>query len=107
MGDKDLLKQIGERIYGKRKSLGITQEELAETVGVSEQMISNLECGKKAIRPENLVKVCSALNLSTDYVLTGGSTNSDIDDIIGKLSFLTQEELKMISELIDYMNSKK
>ena len=42
----------------RRKSLRMTQEELAEKLGVSTQMISNLELGKKAIRPDNLAKVC-------------------------------------------------
>ena len=91
----------------RRKSLRMTQEELAEELGVSTQMISNLELGKKAIRPENLAKVCSVLNLSADFILTGANTQSPVDEVAEKLIQLTAEELQMVSDMIDYMNKKK
>ena len=49
MADTILLKEIGNRIYERRKYLKLTQEQVAEKMGVSVQMISNLELGKKAI----------------------------------------------------------
>jgi len=107
LGDIMLLKQMGERIYKKRKSLKYTQAELAEKVGVSTQMISNLECGKKAIRPENLIKVCEVLNISADYILTGNYSNNVIDEIVSKLANLTIDELQIINEMIDYMCKKE
>ena len=58
MGDNEFLKTMGRRIMCRRKALRMTQEELSEKLGVSTQMISNLELGKKAIRPENLSKIC-------------------------------------------------
>ena len=85
----------------------MTQEELAEELGVSTQMISNLELGKKAIRPENLAKVCDALGLSADFVLTGINTKTAVDTISEKLTQLTTEELQMVSDIIDYMNKRK
>lgn len=107
MGNHELLKEMGQRIMIRRKSLRMTQEELAEKLGVSTQMISNLELGKKAIRPENLAKVCEVLKLSADFVLTGMNTNTAIDTVAEKLVQLTEEELKMVTDMIDYMNSKK
>ena len=107
MSDKTFLERIGERVYNKRKKLKLSQAELAEKIGVSTQMISNLECGKKAIRPENLVKLCEILNISADYVLTGYSSNNEMDEIIEKLSNLTPNELQMINGMIDYMKNKK
>ena len=91
----------------RRKSLRMTQEELAEKIGVSTQMISNLELGKKAIRPENLAKVCEVLGLSADFVLTGTNTKTAVDTVAEKLTQLTDAELQMVSEMIDYMNSKR
>ena len=107
MGDTEFLKEMGKRIMVRRKSLRMTQEELAEELGVSTQMISNLELGKKAIRPENLAKVCSVLNLSADFILTGANTQSPVDEVAEKLVQLTAEELQMVSDMIDYMNKKK
>lgn len=107
MGDTNFLKDMGQRIMVRRKSLRMTQEELAEKLGVSTQMISNLELGKKAIRPENLAKVCSVLELSADFILTGTNTKTAVDAVAEKLIQLTAEELQMVNEMIDYMNSKK
>ena len=107
VGDTEFLKEMGKRIMVRRKSLRMTQEELAEELGVSTQMISNLELGKKAIRPENLAKVCSVLNLSADFILTGANTQSPVDEVAEKLIQLTAEELQMVSDMIDYMNKKK
>ena len=107
MGDNEFLKTMGQRIMVRRKSLRMTQEELAEKLGVSTQMISNLELGKKAIRPDNLAKICEVLELSADFVLTGSNTKSAVDVVAEKLLQLTAEELQMVSDMIDYMNSKK
>lgn len=107
MGDTDFLKEMGQRIMVRRKSLRMTQEELAKKLGVSTQMISNLELGKKAIRPENLARVCDVLGLSADFVLTGTNTKTAVDAVAEKLIQLTAEELQMVSDMIDYMSKKK
>lgn len=106
MKENSILKEMGERIYHRRKAIKLTQEELAEKMGVSTQMISNLELGKKAIRPENLIRLCEVLNVSTDYILTGASSSSSIENLLNKIASLTPRELDLINELIEYMNSK-
>ena len=107
MGDSVFLKDMGQRIMVRRKALRMTQEELAEKLGVSTQMISNLELGKKAIRPKNLARVCDVLSLSADFVLTGSNTKTAVDAVAEKLIQLTVEELKLVSDMIDYMNNRK
>ena len=49
MGDAELLRQMGHRVCQRRQELRLTQEQVAERMDVSLQMISNLELGKKAI----------------------------------------------------------
>ena len=107
MGETDFLKEMGQRIMIRRKALHMTQDELSEKLGVSTQMISNLELGKKAIRPENLARVCDVLGLSADFVLTGSNTNTAVDAVAEKLTQLTEEELKLVSDMVDYMNDRK
>ena len=63
----DLLQQIGSRILSRRKQLRMTQEELDEKAGITPQTVSSAELGKKALRPENIIRICSALDISTDY----------------------------------------
>ena len=101
------LKRMGQRILARRKALGLTQDDLAEMIGVTPPMISNLEQGKKAIRPENLAKVCKALGVSADFVLYGSDTHSQIDDIVEKLPHLTLEELQIINDMIEALRKNR
>ena len=100
------LKAIGYRISARRKQLNLTQEQIAEKMDVSIQMISNLERGNKAIKIENLIKLSTILKVSTDYILTGNHTDSDLDNISKKLSQLSENDLKMIEMLIEYCLNK-
>ncbi len=101
MADELLMKEIGIRIKLRRKQLEITQEQLAEAMDVSVQMISNLEQGKKAIRPENLVKLCRVLNISADYILIGDSLKISSDGLDKKYEQLSHERKKLINDIID------
>lgn len=107
MGDTEFLREMGQRIMVRRKALQLTQEELAERLGVSTQMISNLELGKKAIRPENLARVCEILRVSADFILTGMDTKTKVNEVAEKLLQLTDGQLLMVSDMIDYITHKK
>lgn len=101
MGNEEILKGIGERIMARRKQLRITQEELADRMDVSTQMISYAEQGRKAIRPENLIKLCSALDISADYILTGAAAGRECERIAAKLAGLSESQLRQIETVID------
>ena len=73
----NLLKEIGNRIIARRKQMRLTQEELSELAGVTAQTISNAELGKKALRPENIIRLCTAMEISTDYLLLGNVSGDD------------------------------
>ena len=107
MGDTEFLREMGQRIMVRRKALQLTQEELAERLGVSTQMISNLELGKKAIRPENLARVCEILRVSADFILTGMDARTKVNEVVEKLLQLTDGQLLMVSDMIDYITHKK
>lgn len=105
---KEDLKKIGVRIVERRKELKLTQEQVAERMNVSIQMISNIERGNKAIKIENLLKLCDILKTSTDYILTGKHSNNDFDNLSSKISLLTESDYKMIEMLVDYrLNDNK
>lgn len=62
---------IGDRVKIKRDSLGLTQTQLAEKVGTSQQAIEQLEGGKTK-RPRYLPELSSVLGVSTKWLLEGG-----------------------------------
>lgn len=95
---REFLQNIGIRIRKRRKELRYTQEHLAEKMGVTVQMISYAEQGKKAMRPENVVKISNILNVSTDYLLMGNNFNLKNDVTI------TKEQVEFIKSLMDTLN---
>ena len=100
------LKAIGKRISDRRKQLNLTQEQIAEEMNVSIQMVSNLERGNKAIRIENLIKISGILDVSTDYILLGSHNEKDIGSAARNLSLLSEIDYKMIEMLIEYCLNK-
>ena len=101
MSSIDLV-QIGARIAQRRKELNLTQEKLAEQMNVSIQMVSNLERGNKAIRIDNLLRISEILDVSTDYILTGKLTYTDLGSIASRLSKLPNSDYDLINVMIDY-----
>ena len=102
MQDKDLcLQEIGQRIIERRKKLGLTQEALAEKGEMTTQFVSYAEAGKRAMRPENLLKISSALGVSADYLLTGDIVDKDVLILSDKMRKLTPSQLRIIENIID------
>jgi len=101
MDDRTLLAEMGKRIARQRKYLGLTQQELAERSEVSDAMISTAENGMKALRCDNLLKISRALEVSTDYLLTGQTNPVDSDMVTKRLEGLTPEQLRTIEKIID------
>lgn len=63
------LSAIGARIKAARDRAGMTQEDLAATLGMSPTHISVLERGCKAPKLETLVNIANTLHVSTDMLL--------------------------------------
>lgn len=107
----NLLKQMGTRIYERRRQKRLTQEELAEIAGVTPQTISTAELGKKALRPENLLKICNALEISVDYLLQGQITDVDSAILSHKVAQLTSQQYRYLEDIIgsyiSALNSKE
>lgn len=101
MNSKQILREIGQRILTRRKQLHMTQEHLAEKMEVSTQMISYVETGQKAIRPENLIKLCGALNVSADYILMGEISTLDCGLLAQKLAKLSPDEFRCVETILD------
>lgn len=98
---ENLLQQIGERITVRRKQLWLTQEDLFEASGITAQTISNAELGKKGLRPENILRICSAMEISPDYLFLGTISREDISILSKKVSQLTPEQYRHLEDIID------
>lgn len=99
----ELLAGIGHRISSARKSKKMTQEALAELADVSYQTIYSAELGKKALRPENIIKISQALQVSTDYLPTGNRNTSDYITLDSKLATVDSAKYDRIMRVVDIM----
>ena len=68
------------------------------------QFVSYAESGKRAMRPENLLKISSALGVSADYILTGDVVDKDFLLLAEKMRKLTPSQLRHIENIIDECN---
>lgn len=95
------LVEVGNRIMQRRKSMGLTQEALAEKADLTTQFVSYAESGKRAMRPENLLRIANALSVSTDYLLTGDIIDKDLLLLSEKLQKLTPSQVRIVESVID------
>ncbi|MCL2621037.1 MAG: helix-turn-helix domain-containing protein [Defluviitaleaceae bacterium] len=69
--------KLSEKIQALRKQKGLSQEQLAEMLGVSRQSISKWELDDSTPDIATLVKISEIFGVSTDYLLKGASIGGE------------------------------
>lgn len=62
---------FADRLITARKEMGISQELLAEQLGVSRQAVSKWETGESKPDLDNLTALCASLNVTMEYLCFG------------------------------------
>lgn len=82
-----------ERIQHLRKTKGLSQEELADTMGVSRQAVSKWESGQSTPDLEKIILMSEFFGVTTDYILKGIETVENKDEqskeIISKILYIS------------------
>lgn len=76
---------LGDKVKQLRKKIGITQQELAASIGLSQSAIGMIEGNKQGASKDTLIKLAHALNTTVDYLLSNDidiSTNDNTDESI-------------------------
>lgn len=60
---------LSEKLYKLRKKGGLSQEQLAEQLGVSRQAISKWESGKAIPESDTLISISKYFNVTLDYLM--------------------------------------
>ena len=68
-GKEQLMIWLGNRIRAAREQAGLTQDKLAELVGVSRTAVARWENGDIEPKLKNLIILSKQLHVSTDYLL--------------------------------------
>ena len=73
----------GKRIQQLRKAKGMTQEELAIKLNISDRHLRNLERGEEAPSIDLLVEIMESFNTTLDYLIVG-KTPSEKEELMNK-----------------------
>ena len=96
--------QVGENIQHLLDERGMTQQNLAEALGISKQVVNKIIKGNKAINVKEIAEIAQILGVSADDLLMVRDTNTAPDS----LSFMgtvqdedTLQKINRIREAID------
>ena len=70
-GDKLNYREVGKRIRRYRRAKGLSQDNLAELIGMSQVHIGHIETGAVKMSLSALINIANALGVSPDVLLSG------------------------------------
>lgn len=88
--------ETGKRIKQLRKTEGLTQEQLAEKVGVSARMVRAFESGASGASIDVLIILSELFDTSLDYLILGKATQIDIKK---KLNTILQDFSEIVQSI--------
>lgn len=65
------MRTFGENLKRERKLCGLTQQELADKIGIKQQQLSQWECNKFEPTVSSIVTLAKALDVSFDDLFDG------------------------------------
>lgn len=98
---------LGQRIQRRRKSLGRTQENLAEAISVTTGYISQIERGITKINLETLSGIAEYLGcdiaafLSDTATMSGSYLSGELEECAGRLSPQNRRTLIEIARVLE------
>lgn len=102
--------KIAKRIKDLRESRNISRKELAQTLGITTQVLVNLELNRKKLDADTLMLLSEAFNLTTDEILgntaelmTKEQALREVDpkDIVSRYYSLEEDSQVRVDEVID------
>ena len=101
------LKLIGNKLYNIRNRKLLSRAEVAERAELSDRTYADIERGNVNMRLETLLKICNALNITPNDVLTIAETTPLTEDVlIQKIASCSESEKQTALHLLNiYIDS--
>ena len=94
-------KASGKRIKQLRQEMNLSQEQLAEKLNVSQNMIAKIECGLRRPSVDFLIELAEFFETSLHYIVLG--TSKDAADKKRQI----EEVIEQIDHMIELLQNKK
>lgn len=99
---------LGSKLYAIRKKYGMTQAQVAEAAGLSNNTYAEIERGVVNTTIESIMQLCRALHITPDEILTedGARATAREEEILARLQACTPREKETALQLLDtYLKS--
>lgn len=104
---KDIDKIIGKILKEYRIKSNLTQEDLAEKLGISFKYISRIENGNNGVKTETLINYMRILSISPNILFKQFLEDTDIKkdlEISEKISALSESKKEFLINVIEKLN---
>lgn len=92
--------QVGKNISETMTKRGMTQQFLADKLGISKQVMSKIIKGNKAINVAELSQIASILESTTDFLLTVSHSSVSNDPGFAFMGMIRDEEMRAKVDLL-------
>jgi transcriptional regulator with XRE-family HTH domain len=107
--DIQLNKELGLRIAQLRKANGLTQDILAEKLGILKPTLSSYEIGRRAIPLDLLIQLSNIFKISTDellstefnYSITKPGPKSKLEKQLALIKELPKDQQKAVTTMLE------
>jgi transcriptional regulator with XRE-family HTH domain len=105
--ERAFFKALGARIAVLRKESGITQVQLAEAMGVSQQTVASWEVGRRGVPVSNLPLLARTLGVSVEALIGEKAAAAKrgptpkLQQQVERLSRLPQAKQRVVMEMLE------
>jgi transcriptional regulator with XRE-family HTH domain len=105
--EKAFFQQLGTRIAELRKSATITQVQLADTLGVSQQTVASWEVGRRGVPIATLPALARALSVSVETLIGEKAAPAkrgpapQLQQRIERLTRLPKAQQRLVLQMLD------
>lgn len=102
-----IMTKLNERIKKARIDLRLSQEYVANFLGINRSAIVEIESGKRKVSAEELGKFCELFQIPIDELLYGKIASESTQMFIRKFNLLDETDQKEILNLIEFKRMMK
>lgn len=107
--DEQFFRELGERVAIARKAHGMTQQQLADALGIAQQTLAHYECGRSRTPVSMLPALADLLTLSFDELMGKAAVYGDgkrvamsrLQQQVAAIERLPKIKQQFVSQMLD------
>ncbi|WP_404995379.1 helix-turn-helix domain-containing protein [Cupriavidus pauculus] len=98
---------LAQRLREAREYVGLSQEDVAATLGISRPAVTNIEAGVRKVEAVELDKLSQLYGQTVAYLLTGESSKTDarVAFLARATQGLSEQDLEELGRFADFLRS--